>query len=209
MLLEATFGYKSVWRVLGIMAETPNRAYTRPELRKYTKLGNDPLTRALKILTIAGILLKSTNGKRSKYTLNQAHELTSLLIALEKTEIANLGHMDYFTKIAINEFMRKTIDRSKNIRRALLFGSVARGTATKHSDIDIAIITAKHDHKEEQAIDWIAVKIERKHARSIQTHYFTEREYQDRKDQLAAQIRKEGKDILGLPELFSAQPGTS
>lgn len=196
MLIETILGYKSSWRVLELMAETPGREYTRPELKKYTHLGNKSLSSALQRFTLAGILLE----KKNTYSLNMSSEIVSVLVKKVKHARAAVGHLDYDTYVVLNEFTRKILNKLSGVRKVLLFGSVARGTASESSDIDIALVVKKYDKKTKEKVYGIIEKLESRYKREIQVHYFTESELKDKKDNLAEQVRKEGKDLLGVPE---------
>ncbi len=196
MLLETVLGYKSSWRVLELMAETPGRSYRRQELKEYTQLGNKSLSSALQRLTLAGILRK----KQGRYILNMSSKTVSSLVKEIKSAWAFLGHLDYDTKIVLNEFTRKTIDKLSGIRKIILFGSSARGTASEDSDIDIALVIEKQDSGVKEKMYEITEKLEERYGREVQVHYFTPAELEDKKDKMAEQVREEGKDLLGIPE---------
>lgn len=199
MLLEPTLGYKSVWRVLDLMGETPGRKMARQELRHFTHLGNKSLTNALRRLTLSGILLK--DARKELYWLNLPHPYAALIHELIARANADLGHMDFASKIAILDFARKMMEEASFVQRLILFGSVARGTAAPASDIDIAVVTKrKLELKEKLQVQKIAGEIEKKHGKSIQEHYFTREQFRGpAKNKLILQVRREGKDLLALP----------
>lgn len=68
------------------------------------------------------------------------------------------------TRRAINEFcelLRR--EQGENLLGIRLFGSVARGTATPESDIDILVLVKREDRAAREAIIEAAVEINLKH----------------------------------------------
>ena len=196
MLLEPTFGYKSVWRVLRLFTEVPGKTLTRAELKELTRLGNESLTLALRALCLAGILIKTKQGRKEFYHLALENLHTREILELCKSEQAKLRMIGYETTTLLSEFARKALDRAKFIQQIILFGSVAKHTATKHSDIDVVIITSEQDTKQELAITEISDMLETKFKRNLQIHYFTQKEFNKSKAKLVKDIKRDGIDLL-------------
>ncbi len=192
MLIEPILGYKSTWRILGLLFETPRKSLSRPELLKYTLLGNAPLTLGLQRLCLAKVLIQEKKGKKESYHLNLANPYLLQLQESWEREQKDLHYLDYDTKIILSEFL-KQIDFS-GIENILLFGSHARGTASVNSDIDIAIIF-KEKVRGEIEITRIIKLMKEKFNKEIQVHYFTEKNFTD-KDKLAKEIKREGISLL-------------
>jgi len=196
MLLEPTLGYKSVWRVLRLLSEAPGKTLTRAELREYTHLGNESLTSALITLTLAGVLNKTKQGRKEFYCLALDNKHTQALIELCKSEQAELRMIGYETANLLSEFARKALDKTNFIKQIILFGSVAKHTATKHSDIDIAIITETPNAKQEVVITEICDELEAKFDRKLQAHYITQKEFDASKTKLIKDIKRDGISLL-------------
>ncbi len=176
MLLETIFGYKSTWRIIELLAEAPAKSLTRQEIREMTKLGNVSVSLALKKLVLAGVVIKErTLGGRVGYYLDNSYIFVNQILNLIKEERKYLRHISYTNLIAICEFARKVLDRV-NVKQLILFGSVAKHTATRASDIDIAVI-GEHDVKKEIIINEIVEVIEKIHKKHIQVHYFAANEF--------------------------------
>lgn len=192
MLIEPILGYKSTWRILELLFETPRKAVGRMELFKYTLLGNAPLSEGLQRLTASSILIKEKAGKKESYYLNLGNEKVLLLQELWEKERKDLHHLDYDTKTILSEFLRQ-IDFSE-IEKISLFGSHARGDASIRSDIDIALIF-KEKVINEIEITRIVKLLKDKFNKEIQLHYFTEKNFTDN-DRLAKEIKQEGISLL-------------
>ena len=192
MQIEPILGYKSSWRILELLFETPRKMVSRMELFKHTLLGNAPLSEGLQRLTASSILIKEKKGKKESYSLNMGNENVLLLRELWEKERKNLHYLDYDIKIIISEFLRQ-IDFF-GIENILLFGSHARGTASVNSDIDIAVIF-KEKVVGEIEITRITKLIKEKFGKEIQMHYFVEKNFPG-KDKLAKEIKREGISLL-------------
>ena len=192
MLIEPILGYKSTWRILELLFETPRKAVSRMELFKHTLLGNAPLSEGLQRLTASSILIKEKKGKKESYYLNMGNENVLLLRELWEKERKVLHYLDYDTKIIISEFLRQ-ID-FVGIENIWLFGSHAKGTASVRSDIDIAVIFKERVANEIEIMKIVKL-MQEKFEKEIQVHYFTLKNFTD-KDNVAKEIKREGISLL-------------
>ena len=193
MLIEPILGYKSTWRILELLFETPRKMASRMELFKHTLLGNAPLSEGLQRLTASSILIKEKKGKKEWYYLNLGNENVLLLQRLWEKERKDLRYFDYDTKIIVSEITRQLVNMP-DLKDIILFGSHARGTASVRSDIDIAIIFKEKIINEIEITKTID-SIKKKFKKEIQIHYFTEKNFTD-KDRLAKEIKQEGISLL-------------
>lgn len=177
MLIEPLLGYKSTWRILNLLFETPRKPVSRKELFIYTKLGNAPLSRALDRLHRANIILLEKQKNKEFYYINQHNDFALILFDLWKKEKQQLRQLPYDISVILCEFLRAVNENCKSVERVILFGSHAKGTASLQSDIDIAVIF-EHDHQEELLVAKIAQKIERQRKVEIQIHSFTLKNFQ-------------------------------
>ena len=192
MLIEPILGYKSTWRILELLFETPRKMVSRMELFKHTLLGNAPLSEGLQRLTTSSILIKEKKGKKESYCLNMGNENVLLLRELWEKERKILHYLDYDTKIIISEFLRQ-ID-FVGIENIWLFGSHAKGTASVRSDIDIAVIFKERVANEIEIMKIVKL-MQEKFEKEIQVHYFTLKNFTD-KDNVAKEIKREGISLL-------------
>lgn len=193
MLIEPILGYKSTWRILGLLFEMPRKIVGRKELFEHTRLGNAPLSEGLQRLTAANILIKEKKEKKESYYLNLGNEKVLLLRELWEKERKDLRYLDYDLKIIISEIARQLVVLP-GIKDIILFGSQAKGTASIRSDIDLAVIF-KEKIVNEIEISKIIKLMKEKFGKDIQVHYFTGKNFTD-KDSLAREIKKEGISLL-------------
>jgi len=192
-MLEPILGYKSTWRILELLLETPRKLVSRKELFKYTKLGNAPLSKGLSRLVNAQMLIKEKKGKKEFYYINLENDYMGLVKELWEKERRDLRSLEYDIKIIISEFLRKLLDVSE-VNEVILFGSWAKGTASIKSDIDLAVVFDK-DLKGEIEVARIIKYIEKKFGKEIQAHYFTKKGFNE-KSKLIKEIKEDRIKML-------------
>lgn len=191
MILEPILGYKSTWRILSILAETPRKPISRQELLQHTKLGNAPLSQALIRLTKSNLIIKEKKEKKERYYINSNSEYTKIIMQLLAQEKTDLRFLDYEIKNILADFLKQTINQE--ITQIILFGSWAKGNANTNSDIDLAIISKKNLNLLE--ITNITKNIEKKSGKEIQIHQFTEKNF-EKENTLIKEIKKTGINII-------------
>ena len=189
MLIEPILGYKSTWRILSLLFETPRRPVSRREIFKFTKLGNAPLSNALNRLVKTEIIIQEKKGKKEFYYVNSDNNYTKLIKELWNNEKRDIRQLDYDINIMISEFIRRLLD-SVRIKQAILFGSWAKGTSSSGSDIDIALILEK-ETKNDIEIANITKNMENKFRKEIQVHPFTYASFGE-KNKLTDEIKRDG-----------------
>jgi uncharacterized protein len=193
MLIEPILGYKSTWRILSLLFETPRKLVSRKELFTYTKLGNAPLSNGLKRLVKANILIQQKNGKKESYYINQDNLYSKLIMELWQTEKINIRQLDYDIKVIVSEFIRMLLDVA-DVKKIILFGSWAKGNASVNSDIDLALIFLD-EIKNELEITKLTKDLSKQFKKDIQVHYFTEKSF-NKKNKLTNEIKNDGIFIL-------------
>ena len=116
-------------RVLALLLLEPASGFHLRELARKTGSHAGTLARELEKLTAAGLLLRSTQGNQVRYRANRECPLFDDLAALfRKTH-------------GVADVLRKALAPvAKRIHVALLFGSMARGTQTAGSDVDVLVL---------------------------------------------------------------------
>jgi predicted nucleotidyltransferase len=194
MLIEPILGYKSTFRILSLLFETPRKLVSRRELFEFTNLGNAPLSKGLSRLVKADIIFLKKKGKKEFYYVNIDNNYTKLLRGLWESEKKDLRQLDYDVKIIVSEFIRQLLDVS-NAKKVILFGSWAKGIASIRSDVDLAVIF-DDKIKSEMEITRFVKKLEQRFNKEIQVHYFTKKLFSI-KNKLTLEIQKDGINMLG------------
>src|SRR5688572_5201564 len=116
-------------RVLGLLLLHPQNRYHVREIARLTNTTAGSLHRELSKLAKAEVLLREMSGNQVYYQAN-----TNFLLYAELVSI--LKKTSGLSNILVNALA----PYSENIEVAFVYGSVARGTETSTSDVDILII---------------------------------------------------------------------
>ena len=176
---------KSVWKFLLLASYSPGSGYTRGELLKLTNWNNLSLDRVLKKLVFYNIIKKE--GRIIK--LNFEDSKTEVIMDLIEQEKRKLNYPSYELFLIMTEFLR--LVENKQISAIYLFGSWAKKTASKSSDIDLAIFS-----KDKLNLIEVQDKIEQRFDVKLQLHYFKEEIFENRKNPLIQNILKEGVRLV-------------
>ncbi len=129
-LLDLLFGsYRQ--RVLGLLLLQPAQRFHVRELARQTGTTAGTLHRELSKLAKAGLLLRERQGNQVLYQANRACPVFAELAGLFRK-----------TSGAVSVLQDALRGLAPQIRFALLFGSLARGTETPGSDVDVLIVGA-------------------------------------------------------------------
>ena len=172
---------KSVWKFIVLASYAPGAGYTRQEILKLLHWNNLSLDRTLKKLEFYGIIIKE--GRIIRLNLESVE--TTLLLDVVEYEKKRLRQPSFELFMILNEFLR--LIEGKDIKKAYLFGSHAKKTASVHSDIDIAIFS-------DATLDLIEAQdaILQEFNKRIEVHYFSAQE----KGKLVDEVVKHGVLIL-------------
>ena len=128
-LAEALFS-KTQRRVLGLLFVNPDRSYFANELVRLARSGIGAVHRELATLEAAGLVTVTRLGNQKHYQANRAAAIFEELrgIALKTFGVA--------------EVLREALAPvAKKIQAAFVYGSLAKGSDTAASDIDLMVIS--------------------------------------------------------------------
>lgn len=117
-------------KVLGLLFGQPERSFYTKELIRLAGSGSGAVQRELRCLASSGLIRMTRIGRQVHYQANPDspvyHELVEIM---RKT-------------VALTEPIRQALDPlADRINLAMVFGSVARGTDTADSDIDLLVVS--------------------------------------------------------------------
>lgn len=117
-------------KVLGLLFGSPDRSFYANQIVRLAEVGTGAVQRELKRLAAVGLLEVSPIGNQKHYRANKAsplfHELRSIVI---KT-------------FGLADVLRACLSAvQQSIEVAFIYGSVAKGTDTARSDVDLLIIS--------------------------------------------------------------------
>lgn len=178
-------------QVLEVLVNTSyplsGREVTRLLRREASQQG---VQNALDQLADHGLVEQVTAGGSILNTLNRSHILAPFIIG-----IVNLrGEL-------IDQIATIVSEEAPEVRRALLFGSLARGSADKRSDIDIALVWPDQE-SEDKAEENIASRIDKLTGNACNLLHYTTDEFDslaERAPELYSAIGSEGIELIGAP----------
>lgn len=134
---EQVFRYAAMEDILALLVRNPYREFTVTELRDLTDNGQKTTSRGIDLLDALGLVAVRSEGRRR-------------LVGLDRTQV----HVpeDPFFRIPQDEFrvpVRAFVERAReeidHLAGVVVFGSVARGTADRRSDVDLWVLVEDDD----------------------------------------------------------------
>lgn len=124
--------------IIGLFRSDYKASFHLREIARRTRVDAKAVRVQLDRLEKANILISAVRGRNKEYRLNLENYLTHYHLTLAET----YATVDYLSR---NFEIKKLVSEAADILgdSALLFGSFAKGEATKESDIDILIIDDK------------------------------------------------------------------
>ena len=122
-------------RVLGLLFAQPDRKFQSAELIRLAGSGTGAAHRVLTRLAAVGLVTVTRSGNQKHYQANGSspvfHELRGLIV---KT-------------VGVVEPLKQALEaKAGDVRAAFVYGSVAKGTDTAGSDIDLMVISGRLSH---------------------------------------------------------------
>jgi predicted nucleotidyltransferase len=128
-MLEALLGSKLRSKVLGWLFTHPDERYFVRQLTKLIKEDSTNVSRELARLEQAGILVSTTEGKQKYYQANRKSPLFDELHGL------------MLKTVGVADIIKKALEpRTADIKLAFIFGSLAKKSEDRLSDIDLLVV---------------------------------------------------------------------
>lgn len=143
---------------------------------------------ALDELAAHGLVEQVSAGGSILNTLNRGHILAPYI-----TGIVNLRNE------LIDRIANVVAEEAPEARRAILFGSLARGSADEENDIDIALVWPDEE-SQENTDENIAVRVDQLTGNACNLLHYTVEEFgslAERAPELYAALESEGIDLIG------------
>lgn len=170
-------------RVLALLLLQPQSALHLRELARLTSSHAGTLARELDKLEHTGLLLRSAQGNQVRYQANTRHPLFGDLAALFRK-----------THGVVPALREALAPLDAQIRLALVFGSMARGTPTLASDVDVLVLGEVGFVELAQAVFPLHMAL----GREVNPVLYTPREFAERARSGDAFAR----ELLAKPKLF-------
>jgi len=191
-ILESIFGSPAKIRILRVLSASPQPLSGR-QVGELSRLSHRGAIQALESLVELGAVRQRRVGAAYQYSLSRGNMAVETIIAPSLKAEASL--LDDLKKNIIAEFSGKAVNLT-------LYGSLARGTGKRGSDIDVLAV-AKDDRRKKELEDKAAAGIpffrERYNA-VLSLHCYTVLELRSRKNlPLLKSITREGAALSGKP----------
>lgn len=179
----ALFG-KTQRRVLGLLFGNPDRSYFLNEIVRLAESGIGAVHRELAALEAAGLVTATRSGKQRHY---QANRQSPIFEELRGIVVKTFGVAD--------ALRREVAAFAPRIRAAFVYGSIAKGTDTAGSDVDLMVISEKLSYPE---LFSAATRAEEQLGRKVNPTVMTPRELQRKLDARNAFAKR----VLEQPKIF-------
>ncbi|MBN2409773.1 MAG: nucleotidyltransferase domain-containing protein [Candidatus Aminicenantes bacterium] len=186
-ILERLFASKLRVRLLDAFLSTPAASFYVRELSRKIKEDATNISRELRNLEAAGLLISELRGNQKYYSASEDFFLYPELKAI------------IFKTTGVQGLLRKTLQELAGIEVAFIYGSYATGKEAPHSDIDVLIIGKPNLGKLGTSMD----NLEEQLSREVNYICFDRGEFEERKkrgDPFIAEVLSERKIFLAGSE---------
>ena len=164
-------------KIIDLLARNTERKFTINEIAKFLEEYYSFVHRTVNKLIKDNVITKEKAGKSYLCSINLGAEKTVALIQLSEIEKKNEFYSsNKWLKIILEDFV-KSAESTINPVSIVLFGSYAKGMATKESDIDILLIS-----KTKTGIDKITKELYAKYGKEINAIMMTSDDFKKQKD---------------------------
>ena len=120
---------KTQQKVLGLLFGKPDQSFYTNEVMRWVSMGRGTVSRELDKLVAAGILTSTRVGNQNHYQANMSNPVYQELVGIVRK---TFGVAD-----EIREALKPFDDK---IELAFIYGSLAKGSDTRSSDIDLMLV---------------------------------------------------------------------
>lgn len=126
------FSHNATGAVLQLLLDNPDTAFTNRELHRVTKKGLGNVNAAVRALEALDVVTVSREGRANQVQINSAK------VIRPDDPITAIPQREYHEPV--RTIVDRVGDRIGDDAGIVLFGSVARGTADRASDIDLFVV---------------------------------------------------------------------
>lgn len=187
--LDDLFGNRGQLRLLRILSRAGDRGLTGRELARLCGASSSQTIAALRELEESGLVVREIVGRAHLWRITEEHVLTPVVRALFRAEA------EAFT--ALRTDLERVL-RKLPVRRAVLFGSVARGDERRTSDVDVLVEVKSHSAKEqvEEALSALSIDFTKKFGNPLSTLVLDESHLRGPPNpSLMVSLRREGVEL--------------
>ena len=186
-------------KIVDLLARNTERKFTINEIAKFLEEYYSFVHRIVNKLIKDSVVTKEKAGKSYLCSINLYNEKTIILVNLSKIEKKNdLYNSNKELKIILEDFVKSAESLITPIS-IVLFGSYAKVTATKESDIDILLIS-----KTKTGIDKTTKEVYAKYGKEINAIVMTSEDFKRQKDKaLIKEVIKDHYVLYGVEKFVN------
>ena len=154
-------------RVLALLFGQPSRSFFASELIRLTGSGSGAVQREMKRLASSGVVTVKPIGRQKHYQANPNSPIFEEMCALVRKTVG-----------VLEPIRQALLPLAERVALALVFGSVAKGTDTAASDIDLLVVA---DDLTLEDLYAALAPVESSLDRQISPMLYTRQEYQSRR----------------------------
>lgn len=183
----------NILKILTVFSVSPGSRLTRKVLKEKTNMPNVVLDKCLSKLLNLGIFVRQKNLFALNFKNKEINDVIKL-ISEQYSRFKQLPLKEYFLILNIKEELLKI----KNLGDVYLFGSYAKLIFKENSDVDVAIISDEISNNEQNRkdVEKIVRKLEKRHKKNIEIHYFSKKFYNNKRDPLVKEILQHGVKMI-------------
>ncbi len=184
---------KGILHVLRVLSRSPGEPFSAPDLAHSGRLALSHVQRALAILEAEGIVDRRVMGRTHLWSLEPNNAMLAPLRALFEAEERLEGDL--------MRDLRQGL-RCSGVRRAVLFGSVARGDEKGWSDVDILVELRRASDRDavEDQLFSVRRKVRDRYGLVLSPILVTREDLRERiSPSFLATVQREGLDLLRDP----------
>ncbi len=186
-------------KIVDLLARNTERKFTINGIAKSLKEYYSFVHRTVNRLIKDSVITKEKAGKSYLCSINLGSEKTVALMQLSEIEKKNeFYNSNKELKVILEDFV-KSVESINNPISIVLFGSYAKGTATKESDIDILLII-----KIKSGIDKVTKEAYAKYGKEVNTVVMTSDDLKKQKDKaLIKEVIKDHYVLHGVEKFVN------
>lgn len=120
---------KTQQKVLGLLYGKPDKSFYTNEIMRWASMGRGTVARELDKLVSAGLLKATREGNQNHYKANIKNPIYKELVSIVKKTFGVADEIKEILKVFDN-----------NIELAFIYGSIAKGSDTESSDVDLMLV---------------------------------------------------------------------
>ncbi|MBT3206508.1 MAG: transcriptional regulator [Gammaproteobacteria bacterium] len=166
MIIADALFTKSQQRVLSLLFGKPDASFYTNEIVRQASMGRGTITRELEKLASSGLVTVTKAGNQRHYQANQESPVYK--------ELSGIVRKTFGIADVLKQALQPVIEK---LELAFVYGSIAKGTETFDSDIDLMLIGGGLNYNE---VIELLMPAEESLQRDINPTLFTQKEYQNR-----------------------------